>query len=220
MDETWVREREDIEWSIHYAYGVHHPGKRVLFIGDSICKAYEGPVRERLEGRVNVSFWASSRCVTDPDYVRELDFVLGYVPYDLICFNNGLHSLHTDRDAWRAAYGAVLDRIGRLCPDVMRSVTLNTPLADPELTGRSAELNAIARDAAGERQLPMIDLFAAMDGLDRAVYWSDTFHFTPPAVEMQADVLAAHVLARLDMEDAPRSIPHASTATGPDGPIR
>ena len=75
------REREGTEWSIHYAFNaVDTEKKRVLLIGDSICNAYNGVVRNLLDGRVNVSFWASSKCVTDPAYFRELDFMLDARP--------------------------------------------------------------------------------------------------------------------------------------------
>ena len=98
------REREEIEWSITYSYNATQNGRpRVLLIGDSICNGYNGKVRELLHGDVNVSFWASSKCVTDPDYFRELDFMLDAYPYDAVCFNNGLHSISTDRAEWDAA---------------------------------------------------------------------------------------------------------------------
>ena len=94
-----TRKREATEWSIHYAFDTMAADKpRVLLIGDSICNGYNGAVRDRLTGKVNVSFWASSKCVTDPDYFRELDFILDARPYDIICFNNGLHSLTTNRE--------------------------------------------------------------------------------------------------------------------------
>ena len=71
--------------------------------------------------------------------------------------------------------------------------------------------------AAKERGLPVIDLFTPMDALDRERYWRDVYHFTDAAVDMQADIIARHVLGRLGLEGAPDSLERARTATGPDG---
>ena len=199
---TTSRVRENIEWSITYSYNATETGKpRVLLIGDSICNGYNGKVREKLEGRVNVSFWASSKCVTDPDYFRELDFMLDAYPYDAVCFNNGLHSLSTDRAEWDAAYAAAADFIREKLPETKLSLTLSTPLKDAKLTAVSASLNETVLRLAEEKNLPVIDLFAAMDGLDREEYWSDTYHFRAPAIDMQAKVISDHVLVQLGLEE-------------------
>ena len=196
------RVREGIEWSITYSYNATEKGKpRVLLIGDSICNGYNGRVRDMLAGRVNVSFWASSKCVTDPDYFRELDFMLDAYPYDAVCFNNGLHSLSTDRAEWDAAYAAAADFIRAKLPETKLSLTLSTPLKDAKLTAVSASLNETVLRLAEEKNLPVIDLFAAMDGLDREEYWSDTYHFRAPAIDMQAKVISDHVLAQLGLEE-------------------
>ncbi len=195
---TTSKVRENIEWSITYSYNATETGKpRVLLIGDSICNGYNGKVREKLEGRVNVSFWASSKCVTDPDYFRELDFMLDAYPYDAVCFNNGLHSLSTDRVEWDAAYASAVDFIRAKLPETKLSLTLSTPLKDAKLTAISASLNETVTRLAAEKNLPVIDLFAAMDGLDREEYWSDTYHFHAPAIDIQAKCITEHVLAQL-----------------------
>ena len=190
MENSYSRVREDIEWSIHYAYDYHRTLPRLLLIGDSICNGYQPYVREKLDGSMNVSFWASSKCVTDPDYLRELEFMLDYTKYDVICFNNGLHSLTTDRAAWEQAYKNTLAFITEKCPSAKLYITLCTPLKDPKLTAISSELNDIAR-AQG---LPVIDLFTPMDALDRDAYWTDTYHFTNEAKIIQADIIAGCIL--------------------------
>lgn len=191
--ESTSRVREDIEWSIHYAYDYHRALPRVLLIGDSICNGYQSFVREKLDGMMNVSFWASSKCVTDPDYLRELEFMLDYADYDVITFNNGLHSLTTDRDEWRAAYRAALGFIRAKKPAARLMITLCTPLRVAELTEKSASLNAEARAIAAEAGLEVIDMFSPMDALERGRYWTDDYHFTNEAKDMQADIIARSV---------------------------
>ena len=214
------RTREAIEWSINYQFNATDPtGPRVLLIGDSICKGYHEAVRRRLDGRVNLSFWASSKCVTDPDYFMELDHILSILPCSLICFNNGLHSLVSDRAEWTQAYRAAVAFMRDSLPDTLLSLTLSTPLTDPALTAVSRELNGYVLELAAERGLPVIDLFTPMDALDRERYWRDVYHFTDAAVDMQADIIARHVLKRLGLEGAPDSLERARTATGPDGRI-
>ena len=66
-----------------------------------------------------------------------------------------------------------------------------SPLKDPKLTAISASLNETVTRIAAERALPVIDLFSAMDPLDREEYWSDTFHFKAAGVAVMADAVAA-----------------------------
>ena len=193
------RKREGIEWSITYAYDALDESRpRVLLIGDSICNGYNGAVRDKLAGRVNVSFWASSKCVTDPDYFRELDFMLDARPYAAVCFNNGLHSLSTDREEWDTAYAAAAAFIRAKLPETKLALTLSTPLKDPALTAVSASLNETVRRIAAEEGLRVIDLFSAMEPLDRNTFWSDTYHFRPEAIEKQARIIADSVLEMLN----------------------
>ena len=161
--------------------------------GDSICNGYNSAVRDKLAGEVNVSFWASSKCVTDPDYFRELDFMLDARPYDAVCFNNGLHSLTTDRAEWDEAYASSVAFIRAKLPKAKLALTLSTPLKDPALTAKSASLNETVLRLAREQNLPVIDLFSAMDPLDRERYWSDNCHFRPEAIDIQAGIIADRV---------------------------
>ena len=195
-----TRQKEWTEWSITYAYNATETDKpRVLLIGDSICNGYQGAVRDKLAGRVNVSFWASSKCVTDPAYFRELDFMLDAYPYDAVTFNNGLHSLTTDREVWEPAYLSAVLFIRDKLPQAKLSLVLSTPLKDAALTAVSAALNDSVKKIGTEQGLPIIDLFTAMDGLDRDAFWSDTYHFRAPAIEIQAEILAEHIQRQLGL---------------------
>jgi len=215
---TTSRIKEDIEWSITYTYNskdIKNP--RVLLIGDSICNAYHDKVRTLLEDTCNISFWASSKCVTDPDYFRELDFILDGYKFDIISFNNGLHSITTDRTEWEAAYRAVVEFISDKLPNTTLYLTLSTPLTDSSLTEISAQLNTIVKKIAVEKNMPIIDLFTAMDKRDRSTDWLDTYHFLPHAIEEQAEIIANTVKAELG--DRATKVEHAKTATGPSGAL-
>ena len=196
------RVRESTEWSIHYAYDSCADGQRVLLIGDSICNNYQDPVHRLLTGRMNVSFWASSKCVTDPDYLRELEYILDCRPCDMICFNNGLHSINTDRTEWVEAYNCVLNFLQAKYPQAKLALTLCTPAVDPAYTALSEELNALTEKIAAERGIPTIDLFTPMNALDREEHWRDAVHFRPAAIEMQGEIVAKHVAQAMGLPEA------------------
>ena len=103
------RKPEAIEWTETRHYNApDQKNPRVLLVGDSICNGYQGGVRDRLKDCVNISYWISSKCVTDQNYLRELNYMLECYPYELILFNNGCHSLMTDKKEWAEAYDKVL----------------------------------------------------------------------------------------------------------------
>lgn len=212
------RVKEGIEWSIHYAYNAtDDTTPRVLLIGDSICNGYQNKVRLQLDGKVNVTFWASSKCVTDPTYLRELDMIMDDNRYTLISFNNGLHSLGTNRAEWETAYKNTVNYLHEKAPNAMLSITLCTPLQTESRNSTVVSLNEYIHRLAEECGYPLLDLYSPMDALDRNVYWSDVFHFIPDAIDIQAHVIAEHVLARIHPSNA--NAKHAATETGPSGKL-
>ena len=115
-----VRGHENVEWSIGYAFHLTDAKKklpRVLLVGDSICNGYQGAVQKRLDGKVNVSYWVSSYCVTSPNYLKFLSIYLDEAKYDVIHFNNGLHSLATSEAAWEKGLKAAFELIRRKQPN-------------------------------------------------------------------------------------------------------
>ena len=195
-----VRGHEDTEWSIAYGYGYVREANlpRVLLIGDSITYQYAGAVKGLLKGKASLSFWASSYCLTHPAYMRLLDFYLGEADYSVIHFNNGLHSLSTPTEAWTASFREALLRIRKACPNAKIVWTPSTPLKDPKLTDKVRELNAAAAKVIAEfGDIAVDDLFATMDPLDRAAFWSDTYHFKPDAKKIQSEQVAKACLSVL-----------------------
>ena len=73
-------------------------------------------MRDELAGIAYVSFWATSKCVSDPSYLKQLGFVLGEYEYSVVHFNNGLHSLNTDPSDWEAGLKSALGAIRQACP--------------------------------------------------------------------------------------------------------
>jgi len=76
---------------------------------------------------------------------------------------------------------------------------LSTPLKDAALTAISASLNETVTRIGVNMNLPTIDLFSAMNDLDRGEFWTDTYHFRSGAITIQADLISDHILKQLGM---------------------
>lgn len=199
---TNVRGHENVEWSTTYAFGLTDETKdlpRVLLVGDSICNGYQEGVRQRLKGKMNVSYWISSYCTTSAAYLPLLSICLDDAKYDVVHFNNGLHSLDTPTDAWANGIKSALELIRRKQPEAKIVWCTSTPLTNEVKTAKSRELNAAGSKVVAELGgIATDDLFALCDSLDRITNWSDMFHFRPEAKARQADQVAAAVLSALN----------------------
>ena len=194
-----VRGHENTEWSRSYAYHLTDARKslpRVLLVGDSICRAYEGEVRRLLDGKMNVSYWASSYCVTSPNYRTFLGIFLDEAKYDVIHFSNGLHSLGTPTPQWENAFESTLRFIREKQPSAKIVWCTITPMQDEEGTAKVKELNT-----AGAKVVEKVggihtnDLFTLLDPLDRRTNWRDAYHHTSKVYKMEAKKVADAVLA-------------------------
>ena len=196
-----VRGHENIEWSIAYAYGLTDATKdlpRVLLVGDSICNGYQDGVRGLLKGKMNVSYWISSYCVTSEAYLPLLTIYLDEAKYDVVHFNNGLHSLETQTAAYEKGIRRALALIREKQPDAKIVWCSSTPLANDAKTAKCRELNAAAAKVVAELgNIATDDLFSLLDPLDRAVNWSDEYHHRQAARKKESEQVAASVLSAL-----------------------
>ena len=196
-----LRGHENIEWSISYAFGLTDETRylpRVLLVGDSICNGYQEKVRELLKGRMNVTYWVSSYCVTSPRYLSLLSFYLDEAEYAVIHFNNGLHSLQTPTAAYAEKYRAALELIRGKQPHARLIWCSSTPLTDVVKTLKCRELNAAAAKVAEELGgIGTDDLFALSDAFDRTRDWRDMYHFGAEAIVRQAEQVVASVISAL-----------------------
>ena len=193
-----VRGHENIEWQISYAYHLADANMnlpRVLLVGDSICNNYQSEVRRLLEGKTNVSYWISSYCVTSPNYLKFLSLYLEEAKYDVVHFNNGLHSLQTPTDAYAKGICASIQLIKRKQPDARIVWCSSTPLKDARKTAKVKELNAAAAKVVAEAGgVETNDLFALLEPLDREANWRDEFHHRKETCKMEANQVAAAIL--------------------------
>lgn len=193
-----VRGHENIEWSRAYAYGLADSTRdlpRVLLVGDSICGGYQDGVRELLKGKMNVSYWVSSYCVTSAAYLPMLSIYLDEAKYDVVHFNNGLHSLSTPTAAYAKGVKAALELIRRRQPKAKIVWCSSTPLKDAGKTAKCRELNAAAAKVVSELGgIATDDLFGLLDPLDREANWSDVFHHKGETRKLESKQVAASIL--------------------------
>ena len=218
-----VRGHENIEWSTAYAYGMTDETKdlpRVLLVGDSICQGYQEFVRKRLKGKMNVSYWASSYCVTSPAYLPLLSVYLNEAKYDVIHFNNGLHSLETPTEAYKNCFRTAIELIRRRQPQAKFVWCSSTPLKDAAKTAKCRELNAAAAQVVAEfGGIATNDLFALLDPFDREENWTDVFHHKEPLRAKAAEQVADSVLSALALDAVARPAPRPALAARlADGP--
>lgn len=201
-----VRGHENTEWSIGYGFHLTDKNRdlpRVLLVGDSICNGYQAGVQKLLDGRVNVSYWVSSYCLTMPSYRALLNVYLDECRYDVIHFNNGLHSLGRDPRVWGESLRECLKIVRTKQPQAKIVFCTSTPLKKPDLTEKARALNAVALETIKDSALGEIfvdDLFALLDPLDRESNWSDVYHHKPPVREKEARQVAESVLKALDLQ--------------------
>ena len=211
-----TRQRENIEWSVSYCYNA--PDKlssRVLLIGDSIVKASQQWVREQLKSDANISFWATSKCVSDPDYLRELDFITDSGPFSLIFFNNGIHARTSDPAEWRTAYANTVRFLQDKLPGIPLILMLSTPSRSQKITDTIFTMNRWVVDFAKQNNLPVLDWFSPVSVLDKTA-WVDDFHFRPDVFEMLASLISGEVRKRI----SGGGLEQKSTLTGPDGILK
>jgi lysophospholipase L1-like esterase len=196
--ETFTRQREPTEWVIAYWYNADEAKlPRVLLIGDSICNGYQQAVRKELEGTAYVSFYATSKCVTDRTYLKQLAFMLEEYEYQVIHFNNGLHSLDTDRGEWEKALRAALALIKEKGKGAEIIWATSTPVKDADRNRKFQELTPIAGKVMKETNTPINDLYSLMSSLDCETHWSDGCHFKETGNAIMAEKIAAMCRAAL-----------------------
>ncbi len=213
-----ARKQENIVWNTTYCYNARDSkSPRVLLIGDSICNGYQGLVRKILADKVNVTFWATSLCVTDPGYLRMLNVILEDAKFDLVIFNNGLHSLSTPKDKWYKSYTLALQYLTKRLPET-RIVLLNsTPKANRDV--KVDEINKLTQQAAQEYKLEMADIHSLCAPWNKKA-WRDNYHFRNPEKQKQAQFIADTVLKHIPASRISGKLIQHSSETGPNGKLR
>ena len=120
--------------------------------------------------------------------------------YDLITFNNTLHSLGSDRGEWKYAYAQVVAFIRAKVPEASLFLVTGTPVEDPESSEKSREMGDYIKKVAERESLPVIDLYDVADKMDHEGLWSDGVHFNTPAIDAFGELISGVLLEAIDNE--------------------
>ena len=131
--------------------------------------------------------------------MRYLDILLSQNKFDVITFNNGLHSLlqtSTSTEEYRNSYKLCVQYLKAKCPDARIYLVTSTPVRNEQHNARAVELNEIVKQIAKEENLPVIDLYELTNAMDKSNLWSDGVHFKGHAIDAQAKAIADAILSK------------------------
>lgn len=197
---------EQTEWiRVDWWYANHTDKPRVLLVGDSISVGYGERVHVLLRDRFDVGRLATSKCVDNPSFFKELDYVLSEFPYEIIHFNNGLHGWTCSEENFGVMYAKAVDHIQDAMPKAKLILAASTACREKEdLSRLNAETNprVVARNAmmqacAEERGLAFNDLYATTAD-NAALYCPDAVHMLDTGYDVLARQVADHILRVAD----------------------
>lgn len=182
---------------------------RILYYGDSISMGYGGRFCELMKGKAACYHWC--HFVGHVDHFPEAAFVAaaGAAPFDVILFNNGLHSLSwTPEKATDAQVQDVVRNMIRAfrkgAPKarlIWASTTPHTAKGRPvaglgELNPVVVRINTLAAQVLRDEGVESVDLYALLkDRLDLAA--GDQYHWSGEAYQLIAEALQRACAARL-----------------------
>jgi hypothetical protein len=172
---------------------------RVLLIGDSICNGYSRAVGKKLKGIAYVSHFVTSKCVAERSYQRELSFVLDNdeFKYDVIHFNNGLHSFNTSNSDWEAGLRSILKLLREKAGNAKIIWGSSTPVRNKSKTEKVKEMNLIAARVMKEEGIPINDLFTLTNQANPAELWTDGVHYNKQGTDIQGEQVAKMIRTKL-----------------------
>lgn len=200
--------REDIEWS---DFWWEHEGDqskpRVLFIGNSISRAYFPEVTAKLSDIANCDRYSTSRSIEDPSLYKETKIAMGKYHHSVIHFNNGLHGMHLNGDQYEKGLTKYVRFLKRhKSPTCQLVYSLTTPVSSPEPAIKLdpvknaviMERNRIARKIMEENGIPVIDLYSLMESdLDQYVFNKGNLHYKKEGYVLMAEEISKIIVAFL-----------------------
>jgi len=191
--------RENIEWTnMRWNDAPDNCKARILLIGDSIVVGHERLLHDIVKDEYCIDSFATAKCVSDIDYMKELDYMLGSNDYSLVIFNNGLHGFDISDEAYEKNLKEVLtDLEKRVKKLAWRN---STPMREKEdlnkfdakKTPTILKRNAFAGQVVEELNIPSLDLYTPMS--EHVEYFSpDAVHYNDQGRETQAKMIAEFI---------------------------
>ncbi|MGV8092718.1 MAG: SGNH/GDSL hydrolase family protein [Mangrovibacterium sp.] len=197
--------REEFEWSDFWKE--HEPDitkPRVLFIGNSISRAYFPLLSKKLSGKVNCDRYSTSRSIEDPVLLEETRLAIGNYNHAVIHFNNGLHGWHLNKEQYRKGLERYVKFLrAHKSKNCILVYSLTTPVSssgpgqklDPVRNKTVMERNEVAREIMTKNGIPVIDLYGLMEPeLDKYVASKGDLHYKGAGYQLMADLISREIL--------------------------
>lgn len=198
MSVNYTTVRENIEW-INIRW--HEEEKtiglpRILLIGDSIVVGHCTILSDKLKGKLGVDYFATSKIVSDKDFMSELKFMLKKYSYDMIIFNNGLHGIKVEDSVYAKSLKRVLSYLQKQTGHlVWRNSTPCFPApgrkAAQDWVDRVPKRNALALTVVEKLGIPVIDAYSLLKS--KSELSSDGIHFNADGYDLLADKEARYI---------------------------
>ena len=196
--------KEYIEWTnLRWNNAPDMEKPRVLLVGDSIVAGHGDMVFNLVKDKICIDYLATSKCVSDKNYMTELDYMLSQNNYAVIIFNNGLHGWDINDAIYAENIREVLTylktKAGLLAwrnSTPIRTVGDLTRFEDKK-NPRVIKRNTDAAKIANELGLPVIDLYTPM-AENPILFSEDAIHYIPSGCKFQAETIAAFIFANLN----------------------
>jgi len=194
-------------WSVKMPLDDSKPLPRLLYYGDSISHGYTAPLQKLLKGKAHLYHWSGFVYVPSigEDFAKG---PCGVAKYDVVVFNNGLHSLHS---AWqkasdeqiRGVYRTLVRSFRKHAPQAKLVYLETTPQTGKknaagkvasmgELNYMVLRLNKIADEVMKKEGIPVIPAYSMLaDKLEFAS--GDGYHWQRPAYEILAAEVAKQI---------------------------
>ena len=193
-------------WHNHSNLSAEEAGKRILFIGDSITSGSFAACSKIIEdeyknGPVSFSYLITSKGIDNPDFMREVDYILSSFKYDYVHFNNGLHGMHIPVDEYESCYCEIVDLIlNKVTPDRLALMTVTPLTRNKDVTdwnnGTVDVRNEAVRRIANKYSLKIDDIYSVVMGRSE-LRVEDGYHYNDDGKQVIARSMADFVMENL-----------------------
>lgn len=190
--------KENKEWLQSWCDDTNNANlPRVLLIGDSITRAYQGSVREALKDTCCVDCIATSYAIDMPIYHKLIQAFVKDSSYTLIHFNHGLHGIHVSKRTYKSRVKKLIGKIGKNKKIVFATTTIVYLGATRRKHGvwmkRVRERNVAITELADEFGCAINDLCACSTEFPREYYLEDGIHHAPQGIEVLANAVVRSI---------------------------
>ena len=194
--------KEEFEWIQTWC---DHTDKkdlpRVLFVGDSITRAYYEDVRNKLDGKCYADYVATSYAVDSKIYTDVTAGLAADSDYALIHFNHGLHGMRMTDKVYGEGIEKLLKEIGKNRKVILATSTIvkesGNARIDYKQTGIILRRNEIVRHIAGKYGYGVDDLYTVSANVPNEMRLDDGVHYTEAGSERLAEHVAKVILSAL-----------------------